>query len=173
MRSDRPQLTLCSIDLERHADICVRFCEDAIQGSFGSTDSFHGADGQGATRYLARLRQRQESLPGSAMHAWLDGRIVGQIQMSILSQHPPALGYVSLFYLLPQWRGNRLGDELQAYAMQFFAGLGCSAVRLSAHPTNRPEWRFYQRHGWQDLGPREDEPSVHLLHKDLSGTALT
>lgn len=80
MRSDRPRLTLCSIDLERNAAICVRFCEDAIQGSFGSTD------------------------------------------------------------------GN---------------------------PTNPPAWRFYQRHGWQDLGPREDEPSVHLLHKDLAGVVLT
>lgn len=34
-------------------------------------------------------------------------------------------------------------------------------------------WHFYQRHGWQDLGPRGDEPSVHLLHKDLSRAALT
>lgn len=167
MPPDHSLLEFLPMDLERHADVCVRFREDTTLCGFGSTERFHEADGLGAVRYLEWLRQRQHDLPGSLIHVWLNGNIVGQIEMCRLLRQPP-IGYVNLFYLVPQLRGQGLGDALEAYARRFLSDQGCRALRLSASPTNLPAWRFNLRNGWQDLGPREDDASVHLLHKNLA-----
>ena len=36
---------------------------------------------------------------------------------------------------------------------------------MSASLTNTPAWQFYQRNGWEDLGPRDDDPTVRKLQK--------
>jgi GNAT superfamily N-acetyltransferase len=163
-----PRIEFRPIDLDAHADLCIQFREDTTICGFGSAERFHEADGSGALRYLDWLRQRIAALPGSVVHAWEGERIVGQIEMNRLLREPQPLGYVNLFYLIPQRRGHGLGTALEAYAWQFLQGFGCHLLQLSASPSNLPAWAFYQRNGWRDLGPRADDPSVHLLEKQFA-----
>jgi ribosomal protein S18 acetylase RimI-like enzyme len=153
------------VDLDAHLDVCQRFRIDTHICAFGSAEGFHKPDGRGPESYAVWLREKATKLPGCLVHLWQGERIVGQIEMGRLASDP-AIGYVNLFYLIPELRGQGWGSLLEAYAWTFLSGLGCQALRLSASPTNLPAWHFYQRGGWVDLGRREDHPDVRLLHKE-------
>jgi ribosomal protein S18 acetylase RimI-like enzyme len=153
-----------SIDLALDRDLCVRFRADSFICSFGSADRFYGEDYRGADRYLQWLRQKIIELPNSCVHVWQKDRIIGQIEMQLWNQDPQ-IGYVNLFYLVPEFRDRGFGRQLDRYATNFFNRLGCHSARLSVSPTNLIAMRFYLRQGWVDLGQREDAPEVHYLEK--------
>jgi RimJ/RimL family protein N-acetyltransferase len=159
------------VDLNEHVDVCIRFGIDAHICSVGSAERFHGVDGKGAERYVKWLRQKAAALPGCVVHVWLGDTIIGQIEMGRVPSDA-TVGYVNLFYLISEFRGHGLGALLEAYAWKYLGALGCQSIRLSASKTNTPAWLFYQRNGWQDLGPREDDPAVNLLHKHANAEVL-
>ena len=152
------------IDLEQHQDLCIRFRADSFICSFGSADRFYEADGSGAKKYLQWLRQRIAEIPNSCVHIWQGEQIIGQIEMRRW-KHDFNVGYVNLFYLIPEFRGQGFGQQLEQYAANFFKHLGCQSARLSVSPTNLSAMRFYLKHRWVDLGQQEDAPEVHYLEK--------
>jgi len=159
------QLEFRPIDPHAHAELCVRFREDTAHCAYGSTITFHGNDGNGAARYLDWLRERLHKLPGSAVFLHDGEQVIGQIEMSLLESAEGPQGYVHLFYLVPERRGEGLGRVLESYARSFLQRLGCRTLRLSVSPANQAAWRFYRSSGWRDLGPRNDAPALHLLEK--------
>jgi ribosomal protein S18 acetylase RimI-like enzyme len=152
------------IDLERHQDLCVRFRADSFVCSFGSNARFYEEDGNGAERYLQWLKQRIAEIPNSCVHVWQAEQIVGQLEMRRW-QRDSSVGYVNLFYLIPEFRGQGLGRQLDRYAANFFRQLGCRSARLSVSPTNPAAIEFYLKQGWKDLGRREDTFEVHYFEK--------
>jgi|GEM_PF-2173763 len=158
----RAPLSFKPVDLDAHAELCVRFALDLQVLGFGSAEGFHGPDGKGAERHIAHLHKRAASWPGCLVHVWRGEQIIGQINVSCVDSDPD-IGYINLLYLVPEARGRGLGTLPETYAWAFLTGHGCRSLRLSASVANTPAWRFYQRNGWQDPGPREDAPGVHLL----------
>lgn len=154
------------IDLGTHGDLCVRFRVDAHVCSFGNADRFHRDHGPAGEGYLAWLGRRMREMPGSCVHAWSGGRVVGQIDMGRCREEP-ALGYVNLYYLIPERRGSGLAAGIDAYACGFLNGQGFRAARLSVSPSNARAVRFYERRGWQNLGPRPGRPEVLWMERDL------
>lgn len=152
------------INVEQDQDLCVRFRADSFVCSFGSTDRFREEDGSGAEGYLRWLRQRITEIPNSCVHVWQGEQIIGQIEMRRW-KHNSRVGYVNLFYLIPEFRGRGFGQQLDRHAANFFKQLGCESARLSVSPMNLVAMRFYLKHGWVDLGQREDAPEVHHLEK--------
>lgn len=152
------------INLGQHQDLCVQFRADSFVCSFGSADRFYEADGNGAEGYLQWLRQRITKIPNSCVHIWKGEQIIGQIEMGFW-KNDSSVGYVNLFYLIPEFRGQGFGQQLDRYAANFFKHLGCKSARLAVSPANRVAMRFYLKHGWVDLGQREDAPEVHYLEK--------
>lgn len=152
------------INVEQSQDLCVRFRADSFVCSFGSADRFYEEDGSGADRYLHWLRQRIIKIPNSCVHLWQGEQIIGQIEMGRWI-HDPNIGYVNLFYLIPEFRGQGFGQQLDRYTANFFNQLGLQSARLSASLTHLVAMRFYLRQGWVDLGQREDAPEVHYLEK--------
>lgn len=159
-----PTLEFKPINLERDQDLCVQFRADSFMSSFGSADRFYKEDGSGAEEYLQWLRQRMIEISNSCVHIWKEEQTIGQIEMSRW-KHDASVGYVNLFYLTSEFRGQGFGQQLDQYAARFFKHLGCQSARLSASLTNRPAMRFYLKHGWVDLGQRKDDPEVHYLKK--------
>lgn len=164
MTDSSPPLTFKPVDLDAHAELCIRFAIDVHVLGFGSAERFHESDGNGSVRHLARLRQRAAACPGCLMHVWQAGEIIGQLNLSRV-EGDPSVGYINLLYLKPGARGRRLGVLLEAYAWSFLTQHGCRSLALSASPANAGAWRFYQRNGWDDMGPRDDAPYVNLLQK--------
>ncbi len=152
------------INLERDRDLCVHFRMDSFICSFGSADQFYKEDGSGAEEYLQWLRQRMTEIPNSCVHVWKEDRIIGQIEMCHWKNNS-SIGYVNLFYLTPKFRGQGIGQQLDQYAACFFKHLGFQSARLNVSSTNRVAMKFYLKHGWVDLGLREDDPEVNYLEK--------
>lgn len=160
------------IDLEKHADICITFREDSYICSFGSAYRFHEADGKGAKRYIEWLRDKMKQFPDGCVHVWSSGEIVGQMEMGRF-RLDTSKGYVNLYYVATPWRGTGVASLLDDYAVAFFERLGVHSARLSVSPTNTRVLKFYFRHGWTDLGPREDVPEVHYLEKNYEWPTVT
>jgi len=83
------------------------------------------------------------------------------MEMQILEE--PRIGYVNLFYLIPDMRGSGAGTFLHHYAIAFCQKHGVPKMRLSVSPTNLRAVAFYQKHGWRDLGPRPGRENVNLM----------
>jgi ribosomal protein S18 acetylase RimI-like enzyme len=157
-------VTFLPVDLERDADVCVLFRRDAHVCSFGHGDAF-ATMADGATGYLQGLRERLASLPAGIVHVWRDARIIGQIEARIPAG--ASGGYISLFYLVPEERGAGAGDALHEYAVSLFRRHQLAEARLSVSPTNPRAVRYYQKHGWRDLGPRPGAEPVHLMELEI------
>ncbi|MBD2094662.1 GNAT family N-acetyltransferase [Trichocoleus sp. FACHB-591] len=155
------------IDLAKHADVCVAFREDSYVCSFGSAELFHGADGKGAERYVNWLCEKMKRFPGGCIHVWSGSEIIGQMEMGRF-RSDASLGYVNLYYVTARWRGTGVASLLDEYATAFFKRLSLHSARLSVTPTNTRAVEFYLRHGWKDLGPRENAPEVHYMGKNYA-----
>lgn len=151
-------LTFFPIDWERDRELVLKFRADSFVCSFGSADRFD------PERYLREAPQRIAELPGSFVHVWLGKTIVGQIELGRWKEDP-SIGYVSLFYLAPDYRGRGLAAQPEQYAEAFFRRLGVVTARLSANPNNFPAIKFYTKQGWRDLGERPGHPDVHYFEK--------
>jgi ribosomal protein S18 acetylase RimI-like enzyme len=102
--------------------------------------------------YIGQLRARVAQLPEGNMHLWSGERIVGQMEMRMDDE--PGVGYVSLFYLAPEFRGQGLGRMLHDHAVKVFKARGLQRMRLSVAQRNAAAIDFYQRLGWVDAGER-------------------
>lgn len=150
------------VDLGTDYHRCRSFHEDTYLCSFGTTEGFYetfGPDGRG---YLPYLEALLEAEPGSVAHLLQDGKILGQVE---LGAHPadPTVGYVFIYYLVPEARGKGYSRHLEAYAMAYFRRRGFLIARLSVTTDNLPAIRSYEQHGWQRAGFRPDKPGVLLM----------
>jgi GNAT superfamily N-acetyltransferase len=159
-------LTFIQIDLNSQEDLCVRFTEDAFVESFGDASKFHEDDGRGSERYRVWLRERLANDPTSAVFVVQDTEIIGQVTAGKWKQDA-TVGYVNLYYLVPEKRGKGLSRFLEEYTINYLLGLGFRTARLSVSPTNRRAVRFYEKSGWRDIGPRPGHPEVHFMEKNL------
>lgn len=159
-------LRFATIDLERHADVCVAFRRDSFVVSFGDDQRFVEQCGADGSAYLSRMEERIASYPAGHVHLWRGSEIVGQIELRPM---PDGTGYVNLFYLAPGARGSGLGDVLHDYATRLFAREGIATAHLSVSPSNARALRFYARYGWQDVGPSPRGPQGRLLRWTAPG----
>jgi ribosomal protein S18 acetylase RimI-like enzyme len=148
------------IDVERDGARCVAFSRDAFVCSFGSDERFLAEAGPAFVRYLQGLHRAVAVHPEGAVHLYREGAIIGQLVMEAASD---ATGYVSLVYVVPEWRGTEVGAALHAYIVDFFRRRGVETARLSVSPTNARAMAYYRKHGWRDLGPFPGHEYVHLM----------
>jgi ribosomal protein S18 acetylase RimI-like enzyme len=153
-----------SIDLARHAALCVAFRRDSYVCSFGSDRLFIEENGADAHGYIEWLAARIAQFPEGHVHVWQRAQIIGQIEMML----GPSSAYINLFYLRPDARGRGLGSALHAYAVDLLQRHDISVAGLSVSPTNQRAIKYYQRHGWKDQGPRAGAPHVHELELHIS-----
>jgi len=156
------------IDLDAHAEFCVKFRVDSYVCSFGTAEGFY-RDNSSNEGYIEWLRKKMDDIPGSCVHVWRENRIIGQMEMG-RSRREPSIGYVNLYYLVPEVRGTGVADQLEEHVRQFFEHLGFQKARLNVSPSNARALRYYLKQGWQDMGPQPSHPEVHLMEKDYALT---
>jgi GNAT superfamily N-acetyltransferase len=161
-------LNFAPIDLGAHAELCVEFRLDSYVCSFGTTDKFY-LDNTSEQAYVDWLRARMQELPGSCVHLWRKAEIIGQLELE-RSWAGREIGYVNLYYLVPEARGCGVSERLDEYVCGFYANLGLDRARLNVSPSNDRALRHYEKHGWQNRGPDPRHPEILLFEKTF-GTA--
>lgn len=102
--------------------------------------------------------------PLSCVLAWKDGVAVGHVHVFIRKD---GRGFLNNIYLLPEWRGRGLGDQLDAYAMGFFKRHGVRQAVLRTNPEKGKLVAFYKRVGWR-LGEMSEHGLV-WMEREIEG----
>jgi ribosomal protein S18 acetylase RimI-like enzyme len=150
-----------TINLPRDASVCASFRRDSYACSFTDPERFAKDCGNDGERYLDWLAVRVAEFPVGFIHVWRNGQIVGQMEMQV--RNKLGIGYINLFYLVPEVRGTGIAEALNHYAVSVFSNLGVLRLQLSVSPSNARAMRFYIRQGWRDLGPRPGHEDIHLM----------
>lgn len=103
----------------------------------------------------------------SYFSVWDNEKLIGQIEMTTLTE-PASCGYVTFYYLTPEYRHQGLGRQLDEFAMNEFKRHGLKKARLTVSELNQAGQRFYAKCGWSSLGSDPDRPLGIIMEKNLS-----
>lgn len=90
--------------------------------------------------------------------AWLDGRIVGSVQLLRPSRHNEAqahIGRLTTFFIAPHARGLGLARELLRLAEEEAVEDGFQQLDLDVRATQTAAIQLYERHGFIRWGERQ------------------
>ena len=110
---------------------------DACRLSYGNDSAFPGR-----ARHLAWLRSRVEEFPDGHVIALLDGRYFGQMELQV--PYGLSTGYVNLFYVSTDFRGQGYGKKMHEYAERYFRSWEARRVELHVSSTNQRATSFYR-----------------------------
>jgi len=102
--------------------------------------------------FLADARAQGEYDPRSVLVAMRGEERAGILQMDFLRSASKGVGAIPFFYLCPEHRAQGLGVQLLGQAVSTFRPLGRRSLRLRCAPENRQARRFYERHGFRQVG---------------------
>lgn len=146
-----------TIDIDKDRETIIAFRKDSYVVSFGTVDGFGDEDA-----YVKRIGERVARFPDGLVLIEEDGKMIGQIELQITTYEEQEIGYVNLFYLIPEYRSKGLGQYLIEYAEQFFRKYGVSEYHLRVEPTNKRAIRFYEKYGMTKL-KEEQSKSQYLM----------
>jgi len=149
------------INLEKHADLCVEFAQEMHRLTYVSD-----APNYDTAPYIARMQERIAADPQSCLFAWMGDEIVGQLNLGVFAPDP-SIGYINVFYVVEKWRGKGVAGEIERYACDQLKSAGFTEAWLGVAWANQRAVRFYEKHGWSDVGEREDRPGIHNMRKFL------
>lgn len=145
---------------------CIAFRRDMYLTAFGTEEGLEETMGLGGTRYVAQLRAQLDAFPEGNVHAWHEGRIVGQLEMRLLDEDPN-VAYISLIYTHPASRGLGIGRLLEGHAAAASKARGLARMRLSVAVTNEGAIAFYRRLGWEAVGARPNVRPMAIMERAL------
>lgn len=144
------------INLKTHRDIVITFRKDSFLVSFGEVSNFQEED------YLHWLEEKMKNDPDGLVLVEENGEYIGQLELTIREYQGKTIGYVNLYYLTPEKRGNGKGKELHNYAKQFFKNNKVSEFHLRVSPSNTAAIKFYQKIGMEEVGPEGDGKVIRM-----------
>ncbi|GEL76448.1 GNAT family N-acetyltransferase [Tenuibacillus multivorans] len=148
------------IDLTKHKAKAIAFRRDSFIVSFGTDDGFGDPDG-----YIQWLAQNQEKFPDGFVMVEEDEVLIGQLELSIREYKGEEIGYVHLFYLVPEKRGQGIGIKLDEYARKFFGKHQVAEFHLRVAPSNDQALSFYKKLGMKVIGPEFDGKVIRMKGK--------
>lgn len=155
------------IDLNNNFSRALTFRLDSFVCSFDSDEEFWKEAGEQGCIYRNKLEQRKDDEAWCYYHVWHAGRIIGQLEFRSFSDWDK-LGYVHLFYLIPEYRGIGVFDQLHRFVEDQLIMAGCSGAVLTASKTNLPALKAYDRHGWYWMGPNPKHAMTDFYRIDFS-----
>ncbi len=142
-------------------DICIQFRKDSFASSFASNECWVSQLGENGEIYSTWLKKYQKNNPNGVIHLWKQEKIIGQLEFMV-DKLMPQMGYVNLFYLIPEERGSGAGELMHRYVIEALNGEKCSSARLSVSTTNKRALAYYMKYGWQYVEPRKEDSTVHV-----------
>lgn len=131
-------------DGDREAYCALR--TDAWQTIYGNLDHLD-VDG-----FYQELMNTLRYHPDAAAYAMLGDQVAGFIQLSPARKREQEIGYISLVYLCPAFRGKGIGAQLIGYAVSAYRRQGRRALQLGVAEGNLRAQRFYAKLGFRQVG---------------------
>ncbi|AIF42801.1 acetyltransferase [Virgibacillus sp. SK37] len=150
------------INVDRDRDLVLAFRKDSFVVSFGNENDFHEEE------YLEWLKDKQMDESTDFVLVQEGDAYIGQLELSIRQYEGKRVGYVHLYYLIPDKRGKGLGAKLHTYAENFFRSQGVSEYHLRVSPTNTSALSFYRKLGLTVIG-EELDGKVTRMRGQVSG----
>ncbi len=137
---------------------------DAWQAAHGSLAGF--APGP----YYASALEHYRACPQAVLKIFDREEPVGLVDLDTLRGAHAGYGWISLLYLRADYRGQGLGIQLLARAIQTYRELGRRSLRLHVAEENAAAVAFYGRQGFTLLGTESSGPArLLLMEKNLGG----
>ncbi|MGB6406562.1 MAG: GNAT family N-acetyltransferase [Planococcus donghaensis] len=149
-------LKFTTINPEKQSERVIEFRKDSFKVSFGDAVDFDEIE------YLHWLKEKTTDYPDGFVVIEEDGKLIGQLELSIREYEGKRIGYVNLYYLVPESRGKGRGKELHAYAKEFFKNRRVKEFHLRVAPTNTPAIKFYHKLGMEELGPEVNGKVIRM-----------
>ncbi|WP_170971470.1 GNAT family N-acetyltransferase [Peribacillus simplex] len=92
---------------------------------------------------------------------------IGQMELQIREFEGTEIGYVNLFYLIPEYRSKGLGKELVRYAENFFRQFHVSEYYLRVSPDNQRGVRLYTNSSMMKIREENEKYPVWRMRKIL------
>lgn len=167
LRRERPDAVRIAPIAAADFATCAAFRRAMYVEAFGHDRGLEGEMGDGDARYRADLEAKIAALPEGAVHLWCGERIAGQLEMRRLPDEP-RVGYVSLLYVAPGFRGRGFARRLHDHAASVALARGCTSMRLAVALANRVAIGFYERLGWRMAGAREHREPMAWMERSLA-----
>ncbi|RID82354.1 GNAT family N-acetyltransferase [Mesobacillus zeae] len=134
------------IKLPKHRHHAVAFRRDSFIASFGSDQDFGAED-----EYLNWLKEQCELFPSGFVLVYENGIPIGQLELTLREFEGKKVGYVNLYYLIPEKRGLGIGQMLHRYALEFFKQNHMKEYHLRVSPSNEKAMSFYMKNGMKKI----------------------
>lgn len=145
------------INIDKHRDYILPFRKDSFIVSFGTDEGL--GDEQD---YLNWVHLQVQKNPKGFVLVVENEVPVGQLELTVKEYAGKEIGYVNLYYLVPEKRGIGLGSLLHAYAIQFFKEHGLNEYHLRVSPTNTHALTFYKRNGMKQIDIEFDGKVIRM-----------
>lgn len=139
------------------AELYQRCYADAWTVSHGSHAGFVPAV------YLSSALSHVKNAPESLAKVMSGDDFAGIVELNPERGKRERRGWISLFYLVPEYRGRGFGIQLLGYAAAYFSHRGRDALRLHAAVTNQRAINFYKRCCFREIGVEPGVASDQLL----------
>ncbi len=110
----------------------------------------------GRQPYLEMAEECSKRNPKHLVCAMRRNTIVGILQLDPTRCVENNAGYISFFYMLPEFRGDGLGVQMIGEAISIYRAMGRDRLHLSCGEDNSRGMMFYERHGFRKIGVREE-----------------
>ncbi|TXC92718.1 GNAT family N-acetyltransferase [Metabacillus litoralis] len=145
------------IDLKKHQDTVVKFRKDSFKASFGDDAGFGDEED-----YLNWLVVKTREFPEGFVLIEECSKYIGQLELTIREYRGNTIGYVNLYYLVPEMRGLGKGKELHNYAMQFFENNKVGEYHLRVSTSNKAAITFYHKIGMKEICPEVEGKVIRM-----------
>ncbi|WP_405098228.1 GNAT family N-acetyltransferase [Oceanobacillus sp. FSL H7-0719] len=136
------------INVNQNREKLIKFRKDSFQVSFENTDDFGDE-----SVYLNWLAEKTMLFPEGLVFVKEADKVIGQLELTIREFEGRKIGYVHLYYLIPDMRGEGRGSMLHQYAKSFFTKNKVNEFHLRVAPENHVAINFYKKIGMEEVGP--------------------
>lgn len=120
----------------------------------------------GRQPYLENAVECSRKSPRYLQCAMRRNTIVGILQLDPDHDTTENAGYISFFYMIPEYRGSGLGIQLLGEAVGIYRAMGRDRLQLSCGADNVRGMQFYERYGFHQIGTKQESFGlVNLMEK--------
>lgn len=140
-------LTFKPLDPINDIESSLDFRLDTYIESFQTDKGFGDSVGGSFNEYQATIISRMAQGTRRYIRAFYKDQVLGQLEYAFTSPLPE-LGYINLFYLVPEWRGKGIANLLMDYLVLEMKQQQLKGILLSVSKTNQRAQAFYKKYGF-------------------------